>query len=141
MFATFGYMLGYGLHVAHQAEHLPYKEEDYLGGFQRSRLVLRLQKAFRIDLGLWKVHLRSAIEIITQLSNPILLTFSDDHALPRGFDCLNWLIDEVTVTMLLMFLHSYVWFVLICPALQKLFVFAWAQRNGGFLSMPILTVA
>ena len=49
--------------------------------------------------------------------------------LSRGFDCLNWLIDEVTVTILLIFLHSYIWFVLICPALQKLFGFAWAQRN------------
>lgn len=61
-------------------------------------------------------------------------------ALSRGFDCLNWLSDEVTVTILLIFLHSYVWFVLISPALQKLFGFAWAQRNGGFLCMPTLTV-
>lgn len=50
-------------------------------------------------------------------------------ALSRGFDCLNRLIDEVTVTILLIFLHSYIWFVLICPALQKLFGFAWAQRT------------
>lgn len=68
------------------------------------------------------------------------MTMLQLSALPRGFDRLNWWIDEVTVTILLMFLHSYVWFVLICPVLQKLFGFAWAQRNGEFLFMPTLTV-
>lgn len=68
------------------------------------------------------------------------MTMLQLSALSRGFDCLNWLIDEECVTILLIFLRSYVWFVLICPALQKLFGFAWAQRNGGFLFMPTLTV-
>jgi len=40
-------------------------------------------------------------------------------ALSRGFDCLTWLIDELTVTISLVSLRSYVWLVLICPALQK----------------------
>lgn len=30
MFAVAGYLLSYVLHVAHQAEHLPYEEEEYL---------------------------------------------------------------------------------------------------------------
>lgn len=30
MFAAFDYMLSYGLRVARQAEHLPYKKEEYL---------------------------------------------------------------------------------------------------------------
>lgn len=31
MFAASGYLLSYVLHVAHQAEHLPYEKEEYLG--------------------------------------------------------------------------------------------------------------
>lgn len=43
MFAASGYLLGYVLHMAHQAEHLPYEEEEWKTS---SELVLRLQKAF-----------------------------------------------------------------------------------------------
>lgn len=68
------------------------------------------------------------------------MTMQHLSVLSREFDCLNWLTDEVTVTILLIYFCSYAWFVLTCPALQKLFGFAWAQRNGGFLFMPNLTV-
>lgn len=50
------------------------------------------------------------------------MTMLQLSALSRGFDCLNQLIDEVTVTILLIFLHGYVWFVLMCPALQSCLV-------------------
>lgn len=66
-------MLRYSLHVAQQSEHLPYEEEEYLGRFKHSGLVLRTQKVSPdpVDLGFQKVHFRSAIEIIRLLSNSI----------------------------------------------------------------------
>lgn len=41
------------------------------------------------------------------------MTMVQLDALSRGFDCLNRLIGEVAVTILLIFFHSYIWFLLI----------------------------
>lgn len=62
------------------------------------------------------------------------------NALSRGFDGLKWVIDDAPVTILLIFLQRCIYFVLIPPALQQYFSFAWTQTTGEFLFRPTLTV-